>query len=510
MKQQYNIVEEFIHAAGSYAKSTALIHHDKRITYEDLLQSVRHTAAGLQAKGITRGDKVLVTVPMSIDLYTIVLALFYAGAVPVFLDAWVTKRCMTACLEMTPCKMLIASRKILWLSWLYRPLRRIPRKGMPGRLFEAKYQAQPATVAADDTALITFTTGSTGPPKAANRTHAFLRAQLDVLRPLLSEGQECALTTLPIVVLLHLAMGKATVLPPRQYKMKHPVSMRYLQAAIDKHQVATLVVSPSVMLLLVKESGLPSIQLIITGGGPVFPGLAQAIGNTFPQAQITAVYGSTEAEPISHIDAVVVAETDEALMSQWGLPVGPPDASAIVQIISWQEGPFAPMNEAEWALCRLPAGMAGEIVVTGSHVLKHYINNPGAEAIHKIQVAGVTWHRTGDAGRMDNAGSIYFLGRCSEMIFLNGRTIFPVIMAWQLMQRTGISGAALLLIQKQMFLAVESPEKQNETLIRAFMAEQGIEDATIHFLKRLPRDPRHLTKIDYVALRRMLLRHYGA
>ena len=47
---------------------------------------------------------------------------------------------------------------------------------------------------------------------------------------------------------------------------------------------------------------MPELKAIFTGGGPIFPDLMERLAASFPGAEIVAVYGSTEAEPIAHLD----------------------------------------------------------------------------------------------------------------------------------------------------------------------------------------------------------------
>lgn len=506
-----NIVNVFIRAADRFPAQVALIHDRKTITYAALLEQVRRTAAAMEQRSIVRGDRILVAVPMSIELYTTVLALFHIGAVPVFLDAWVGPERMSECLKMVRCNVLIATRKLLLLSWFFKPLRNIGRRYSVGSLACTKSLRESANVYPGDTALITFTTGSTGPPKAANRTHGFLKAQLDALQPLLPAGQECAFTTLPIVVLLHLAMGKTTVLPPSRYSAKRPDSVRYLRAELVRNSTSTLVVSPSVMSLLTRDAApLPELKRIITGGGPVYPDLAALMNARFPHAAVTVVFGSTEAEPISHIGAKELAGTSLEDMKNFGLPVGRPDPAATIRIIPWQPSALPLFTPEDWDKYMLPAGEAGEIVVAGDHVLRQYVNNPEAERAHKISVDGIVWHRTGDAGRIDDAGRLYFLGRCTEMIRLDDRIIFPAVLAYGLMAETGLSGAAFILLAGRLIVVAESRGDEFREPVQRFLQARGIIADEIIRFKKLPRDPRHQTKIDYAALQKHLAKKHLA
>lgn len=71
-----NIVNLFLEAAGQNPNKIALIHKGKEITYGELKEKVLKQVAYLQTKKIQAGDKVLVYIPMSIDLYIMLLAIF--------------------------------------------------------------------------------------------------------------------------------------------------------------------------------------------------------------------------------------------------------------------------------------------------------------------------------------------------------------------------------------------------------------------------------------------------
>jgi len=67
--------------------------------------------------------------------------------------------------------------------------------------------------------------------------------------------------------------------------------------------------------------------------------------------------------------------------------------------------PGAAMTPGDFAAARLAPGEAGEIVVSGGHVLSGYLDGVGDEET-KFRVGGSVWHRTGDAGRLDAAGRL--------------------------------------------------------------------------------------------------------
>src|ERR1700747_541143 len=97
LSEHFNIVELFFTAAQKHPERIAIIYKNREITFNELAEQVKNTACYFRNEGIEKGDRVLVFVPMNIDLYRIVLALFSIGATAVFLDEWVNKKRMEEC-----------------------------------------------------------------------------------------------------------------------------------------------------------------------------------------------------------------------------------------------------------------------------------------------------------------------------------------------------------------------------------------------------------------------------
>lgn len=503
-----NIIELFINAAHKNPERTALIHNSKTITFAQLLNAVEQTATAYKNKGIQKGDRILVFVPMSIELYTTVLALFYIGACPVFLDEWVSLKRLKQCCETVPCKGIIAGRKILFISWFIGVLRNMPYRLSTGLKSNINEPASVTKVDSTDTALITFTTGSTGIPKAANRTHEYLYAQYNALQPLLSNDADLSFVSLPIVVLINLGLGKTTLLPAPGFSAKKTDTTGMVVDDMITWGADEIVCSPSVMLNVAQLGGdyeefTEQVKYIFTGGGAVFPADAENITTAFHKASATVVYGSTEAEPISHIDAKELAQVSYHNVQENGLPVGMPDDAVQCKLIPVTNGNLDKQAVTSWQELTLPEGTVGEIVVAGNHVLKEYINNPGAMSANKIQVDGIIWHRTGDAGMLKD-GKLYLYGRCNEIIDHNGRTYYPLISAYVFCVMTGSKYAALLKSVTQLIFVVEATQPIDRTVLQQALTALELQDAKVIYSVNIPKDKRHNTKVDYDALRQQL------
>ena len=86
-----NIVEILFENAQKHQEKLAIIHKKEKITYGELAHGLKDYAQYFLSKGIKKGDNVLVFVPMTIELYKILCAIFYIGATAVFVDAWADK-----------------------------------------------------------------------------------------------------------------------------------------------------------------------------------------------------------------------------------------------------------------------------------------------------------------------------------------------------------------------------------------------------------------------------------
>lgn len=517
----HNIIFVFLQAAAANPERIALEQDGQSITYLELQDEVIATAAMYRSRGIGQGDKVLVAVPMSLPLYRTVLALFYIGACPVFLDEWVSTARLKECLKVVPCKGLIAKRAYLFLALLIKPLRRIPVKIAAGSGHASLRTTAfpPADVAAEDTALVTFTTGSTGTPKAADRTRAYLSAQLAALSPMLSNITGRCMTLLPIVVLLHLAGGRTTILPPRKYKAAKSATTAHLTVYVAGSKPEALIASPAIIAVICEEAAassgaglrtaLQNVSTVMTGGGPVYPALAAQMLAAFPSAAITAVYGSTEAEPIAHISAEELRNAGLETLLTKGLPVGLTAEAAEVAILRLDAEPAAITDLITFVASLERPGVAGEVIVAGPHVLQHYIGNPLAERETKLRISGKVWHRTGDCGMLDADGRLYLLGRCNERFVWRGRPYYPAIISYALQVMAGVKESALLLIDGQPRFILEKADSAALPEIESCLAELGLPDVAISFVKEIPKDLRHRTKVDNAGLRAMMERHSG-
>lgn len=494
--ENWNISQLFLNAAKKYPERIAIKEINNKISYAKLAEDVISTAAYFKNKGIKSGDRVLIFVPMSIDLYRNVLALFYIGATAVFLDEWVSKSRLNLCCEMAQCKGFIGVFKAQVFAFFSKELRNIP---IHLKLKTPKQgEVEMSKVMGDTPALITFTTGSTGKPKAALRSHGFLKNQFDALiQEIDPKPEDVDLPVLPILLFVNLGVGSTSVIAP--FKMSKPEAIKssLIIAQMEKQKVNRITASPFFIRkiseqLNVDKTELNGVAKIFTGGAPVFPAEAKIYKKAFPNCKFTIAYGSTEVEPISSINV------DELLKKQTsslkGLAVGPVFPKCALKIIPIHYDQGHKPTPKDFENLALADQQIGEIIVSGSHVLDRYFNSPKAFEKNKILVEGVIWHRTGDSGYLAE-NEIYLTGRCQQLIF-RGEWISPFFVENLLLQVPGITIGTLLELEKNLLLVVEG-EAEEEHLRETL---PNIKFDRLVKVDKIPRDPRHHSKIDYPQL----------
>lgn len=490
-----NIVEILFENAEKHPNKLAIIHKNKKITYGKLVQDVKDYAQYFLSKGIKKGDNILIFVPMTIELYKILSAVFFIGATAVFVDAWADKNRLNQALTIVPCKAFIACPKAFILKLISKKVREVGINIISGTINKSKNIHPIETVTPDSTALITFTTGSTGLPKAAKRTHRFLLEQHYVLKKHLAPSiDDVDLTSLPVFILHNLACGTTSVIPDFNPQKPSDINPDKILKDIKNNNVTTSVGSPRFYEKLAEFGKIKGLKRIFTGGAPVFPKNARLLQENFNDCDIEIVYGSTEAEPIASISAKELLQCEDNVKD--GLYVGKPIEEINVKIIKPSDEPIEDF-ESTW----LNTGEIGEICVEGKHVLKEYYNSDEAQKFAKINYQGQIWHRTGDAGYLDNDGRLFLMGRVKNRFVHNNKEVYVFPIENALLEIEGIEIGTVLKIDEQIILVVETKIPQKKL-------EQELKNCGFNFDKliitQIPRDPRHNSKIDYDKLKKIL------
>jgi acyl-CoA synthetase (AMP-forming)/AMP-acid ligase II len=470
------------------------------------LTQIKQFAHRLTRKGIQPGERVIIMIPMSPELYVALLAVIRCGAVAVFVDPWIPMRQIAAFAAFATPSGFIGVPKSHLLRLLNPSLARVRISvstgtvacGIPARLSMQRLASEPAdlppaAVALDAPALITFTSGSSGTPKGANRTHGFLGAQHHALSQTLDYGDDDVdMPMFPVFALRNLAAGITSVVPTMDFRKVAEVDATAINRQIQEHRVSLVTASPPFIDRLAELSDPPVLRKIFTGGAPVSDKQLERWHAAFPATPIEIIYGSTEAEPVAHISSVERLATSGAEGFCCGKPT-PLIQTCIVQIKKERIEP------ADLAALVLPQGETGELLVAGEHVCRDYFNNPAAGRDSKIiEPDGTCWHRMGDTGYLDTEGRFFLTGRVHTTIVRHGHVLHAQLVEAAIGKQIpeAIRVAALEQDGKLLIVIQGTPTPNPPTDIDA--------DIIIVTEKPLPLDPRHNSKIDYTRLRQQL------
>ena len=264
----------------------------------------------------------------------------------------------------------------------------------------------------DDVAFLTYTSGTTGPPKGAMTTHRNIVFNAQTYRDWIGiTSRDVILGVAPLFhitgsighVALSLLTGATLVLT---YRFDPAVAIE----AIRDERVTFTVGSITVFIALMNvpdadRSALATLTKIYSGGAPIPPSTVTAFGDRFGQ-YIHNIYGLTETTSPSH--AVPLHGQAPVDPASGALSVGLPVYNTTVRIVG-EEGHD------------LPAGEIGELVTEGPQIVAGYWNKPEETA---RALPGGALH-TGDVGYMDRDGWFYIVDRKKDQINVSGYKVWP-------------------------------------------------------------------------------------
>ncbi len=493
------------------------------IAYGPLQRRIAAFSKGFERAGWTRGDRVVVMIPLCIDLYAFVLALMASGMTPVLIDAGMGVRKVLQAIQTAKPRAIVSVGALLKYRWVLPPLWPLGKysrdtsgfglSALGSLLATPDPDFAPVDCEEDQAALITFTSGTTGRPKGADRTHRLLTEQhlaLDANFP--SEPGEVDVPCFPVVALHDLACGTTAALPPVDLREPAGVNPNAVISYARTIGATTLSGAPSYITRIADrlcQSGqeLPNVRGVYVGGAPVSRKLAAKVSEAFPKADCQIIYGSTEAEPIAHVSM------DEATAAQGeGHIVGAPVEQVSMALTTLERGPVK-LGPAGLDPFRCAPGDLGEVLVAGRHVVRRYIDDPVATAANKIYEAdGTVWHRTGDLGRVDDEGRLWLTGRVNDAILSRGRTLQPFPIEERLNEVEGVTRSAIVEHSRATAGAVaiqlSAGSRKNTVVkrVKALLCELELGHLPVQTVRQIPVDRRHNSKIDRPALRKLMER----
>jgi acyl-CoA synthetase (AMP-forming)/AMP-acid ligase II len=498
----------------------------RHYTFRELDAETDRLAAGLERIGIGRGMRTVLMTPPSLDFYALTFALFKAGAVVVLIDPGMGLKRLGVCLrEVEPEAFIGAPEAHLArtiLGWGRYTIRHCVTVGMrlgwrgctleQVRKLGGKRAFSLVEPAADETAAVLFTSGSTGVAKGVVYTHAIFAAQVDLLRSLYDiQPGEVDLPTFPLFGLFGPALGITSVIPQMDPTKPARVDARKIIDAIGAYGVTNLFGSPALIQRVgrygvLHGAKLPSLRRVISAGAPVPASALERFQSLLADGvQVFTPYGATEALPVCSIGSdEILGETRIRTTEGGGVCVGRPVEGMSARVIGIDDAPITTWRDD----LEVKRGEIGEIVAQGPVVTRSYFNRPDSTALAKItDPAGGFWHRMGDLGYLDAKGRLWFCGRKSQRVITPERTFFTIPCEGVFNAHRAIHRSALVGVTRngvtEPVLCVE-PDKDvpmPREMLRQELLELGAARPhtqaikTILFHNNFPVDVRHNAKI---------------
>lgn len=449
-----NLASVLEHSAKELPGKTALIYGDKRYTYEQVNAVANQVANGLTAAGIVKGDKVALSCPNLPFFPMIYYGILKTGAVVVPLNVLLKGREIAYHLENSDAKAYFCFQGTPdlplaeegWAGfkqvddcqnfWVVTADPEEPSPIEAAMTFGQLIDKQPTvfdTIATrfDDTAVILYTSGTTGFPKGAELSHGnmtmnamatrdIIQGQADdvhaVVAPLFhSFAQTCQMNE-------GFLLGNALVLIPR-------FTPEAVLEAMQKEKVSVFIGVPTMywaLLTYEDKEGRFDINAIantwrigVSGASSLPLEIIKGIEKKF-SIQIMEGYGLSETCP--------VATFNHLLKERKPGSVGTPIWGVEVKIFDREN------NEVN-------VGDVGEIAIRGHNVMKGYYKKPGATV---EAFKSTSWFHSGDLGKMDEDGYVYIVDRVKDMIIRGGFNVYPREIEEVLMTHPAVSLAAVI------------------------------------------------------------------
>lgn len=470
MAKRSNIADDLERSARTSGDKAALIAAGSTHTYAELDRQASSIAAGLHSIGVRKGDRIAFAVGNTPEFVGLHYGTLRAGAASVPLNPGFKAA------ELRPFLSRIAPRVIVGSEGAVNEIMSAGPHPAPVFVIGQHATARPFSdleglpgtavveTGSDDLAVLAYTSGTAGSPKAAQLTHGNLDANLQQLLGVPGDKTEPSDRVLGVLPLYHVfALNVILGLSIRQgatvvlEETFDPVST---MRRIVEHEVTIIVGVPPMFkawLALPNSSSfdLSKVRFAASGASPLAPEVIERFRSAFG-VEIWDGYGLSETSP-------VVSTT--RMGEQRPGSIGKPLPGVEVKVVD-SEG-----NEA------LP-GDPGELWVRGPNVFSGYWKSEEASEL----VFSGDWFKTGDIGYRDEQGYLWLVDRRKEVIDVSGFNVYPKEVEEALVAHPFVRDAAV----------VGEPDPHQGEMVKAYVVLEegelvGEDQLIVHCATRLAR-----------------------
>jgi len=512
-----NALEMFDAAVESSAARPFIHYFDSTISFGEAAALSDGLARGLHELGIRRGERVAVYAQNIPQFVLTQLATWKLGAILVPINPMLMHRELefalndsgaaalvtletlyrdvaAAVLPKTPVRVVVSTSELDFLDVppprLLAGVSRCRTQETNDLLELARAHAgeklAPVGLTADDVAFLTYTSGTTGPPKGAMNTHGNVVFNAHVYRDWihLDEG-DVVLGVAPLFhitgLIAHIAVA---TLVPMPLVLFYRFDVETLIDMVERHRATFTVAAITAFIGLMnhpttRERDLSSFTKLYSGGAPIAPATVEAYERLFG-TYIHSVYGLTETTSPSHMVPFGARAPVDA--GSGALAVGLPVFNTLSTIVDDDHR-------------QLAAGDIGEIAISGPQIVPGYWEKP--DETLQAMPDGVLY--TGDVGLMDDDGWFYVVDRKKDQINAAGYKIWPREVEDALYAHPAVREAAVVGVPDayrgetvKAFITLRSGQNVDESELVAFCRERLAAykyPREIEILDELPKTP---------------------
>lgn len=430
------------------------------VTFNQLRENSIKAQELLKSKKVGKNDIILLFEQPTPNLYAIMLGALALGSKLLIIEPWMSgKKIDSIILKYKPKAIIGGVAAKLFLK-------KSKQASHCSQFIKSKlihqYQAQSDIIIekmrADDSAIIAFTSGTSGTPKGAHRKHQFLIDQSDIIKKHINynDTSKLDLTVFTNLVLLNLGLGKGSLVVATHWKEKIIKELDYLP---EKFSIDTMACGPYFLKLLLENTTKLKLKSVHIGGALGDISLYKKAVMRWPGAHLNQIYGSTEAEPVAICELKKSIHESEKQGYMQAIFVG--EKITDITILE-REG-------STW--------------VSGKNVSPMYENDEAANKKNKyLDENNVLWHNMGDRIIRDEKG-LWYMGRDfqSQEQFDLEQKIYKFI---------GHTRAFLTIYNNKLSLFGEVTAAQKLTIREKFPVIENVQ------YRSIIRDPRHRARID--------------
>jgi len=423
-----NLAQHLLDTAAGHGDRPALRMDDAVLTYDGFREAAAGVAAGLRARGVQPGDRVGMVLPNVLSFPVVFYGALIAGAAVVPMNPLLKAREVEYYLRDSGARLVVALDAVADAATEAAAAVGVDAVTVgpvdPGATLDGSGSGDLEPREDQDAAVILYTSGTTGPPKGAELTHANLRGNARTTQETLLEGtpEDVVMGCLPLFHVFGLTCAlNAGVLAGSCLTLLPRFDGAKALEIIERDRVTVFEGVPTMFTAMLHSPDrdrhdVSSLRLCVSGGSAmpveVMRGFEEAFG-----CIVLEGYGLSETSP--------VASFNHPHAERRPGTIGTPIRGVEMRLVDDEGRDVA-------------TGDVGEIAIRGENVMKGYWNRP--EETAKAIPDG--WFRTGDLARQDEDGYFAIVDRKKEMIIRGGYNVYPREIEEALYEHPAVAEAA--------------------------------------------------------------------